>query len=460
MNILTPTIKPTIKQNEAWEKLLDRETEFIYFGGGKGGGKSWLGCEWLVTNCYKYPSSRWYLGRRELKRLMATTFQTFLKVCKYHNIPASDWNLNGSLNYIEFINGSRIDLLDVAYQPRDPDYERFGSLETTGGWIDEAGEVDEKAKENLQASVGRHMNTEYDLPPKNLYTMNPNKGWIYKIYKQWKSEILPDDTAFIQSLYKDNSYRNKNYGKTLEKIKNKATRERLMYGNWEYDDDKSALFQYDNILDMFSNRADESEDKFLSGDVSRKGRDKMPIGLWRGLKLYKIITIPDNIRENTVKSSDFIKALIRKEQIQKSQSVLDEDGLGGGVVDQVDCKGFVNGSKPVLSIQDEEERKEGEYFENYGNLKAQCYFKLAELVERGKIEIDVNGDEDLKQKIIEELGMIKQRDIDKDEKRIYIISKDEIKKNLGRSPDYADMIMMRMYFLVKKPLNKITDFVL
>ena len=457
---ITPTIKPTIKQYEAWKKLLDRETEFVYFGGGKGGGKSWLGCEWLITNCYKYPETRWYLGRRELKRLMSTTFQTFLKVCKFHDIPNDDWKVNGNQNYIEFKNGSRIDLLDVAFQPRDPDYERFGSLETTGGWIDEAGEVDEKAKENLQASVGRHMNTEYNLPPKNLYTMNPNKEWIYKIYKLFKNNMLPKDTAFIQSLYTDNSFRNKNYGRTLEKIKNKATRERLMYGNWDYDDDKSALFQYDDLIDMFSNKADEDDDKWLSGDVSRKGRDKMPLGLWKGLRMYKTVVIPDDIRANTVKSSEFIKALLKREQIKVSHAILDEDGVGGGVVDMVGCKGFLNGSKPILDYQSEEDKKMGEYFENYGNLKAQCFFKLSELVEKGKIQIDNNGSEELKQIIIDELGMIKQKDLDKDEKRIFIESKENIKKRLGRSPDYADMIMMRMYFLVKKPLNKITDFVL
>lgn len=43
--------------------------------------------------------------------------------------------LTGKDNFIELGNGSRIDLLDLQYQPRDPLYERFGSLEYTGGWI-------------------------------------------------------------------------------------------------------------------------------------------------------------------------------------------------------------------------------------------------------------------------------------------------------------------------------------
>jgi predicted nucleic acid-binding OB-fold protein len=33
-------------------------------------------------------------------------------------------------------------------------------------------------------------------------------------------------------------------------------------------------------------------------------------------------------------------------------------------------------------------------------------------------------------------------------------SKDEIKKRIGRSPDYADMIMMRMYYEIKRKKTK------
>ena len=123
--------------------------------------------------CYQYPKTKWFIGRKELKRLMASSVETFKKVCTYHSIPDSDWKLNGQYNYIEFKNGSKIDLLDVDYQPSDPLYERFGSTEYTGGWLEEAGEINFGAFDVLKTRIGRHLYKEYGLHPKMLFTCNP-----------------------------------------------------------------------------------------------------------------------------------------------------------------------------------------------------------------------------------------------------------------------------------------------
>ena len=39
---ITVTIKPTIKQDLAYGALSDAEILYLFFGGGAGGGKSWL----------------------------------------------------------------------------------------------------------------------------------------------------------------------------------------------------------------------------------------------------------------------------------------------------------------------------------------------------------------------------------------------------------------------------------
>ena len=80
-------INPSKKQHEAYSKLNDNSTKETLYGGAAGGGKSWLGCEWLLVNCLRYPKTKWFIGREELKRLRASTYQTLLKVRQHHNIP-------------------------------------------------------------------------------------------------------------------------------------------------------------------------------------------------------------------------------------------------------------------------------------------------------------------------------------------------------------------------------------
>ena len=81
-------------------------------------------------------------------------------------------------------------------------------------------------------------------------------------------------------------------------------------------------------------------------------------------------------------------------------------------------------------------------------LKTQCYFKLAEYVNSWKIIISVK-DEEYNEKLIEKLDVIVEMWLDKDTK-ISIIKKDDIIKKLWRSPDYADMLMMRMFYELYK----------
>ena len=439
-NILQPfKIHPQPKQFDAYEKWIDDETLYVLFGGGAGGGKSWWVAEKRLFSAVAFPGHKAFIARKELTRLMKSSYVTFQKVCKHYGVKQDrDWRLNNKYNYIEFSNGSRIDLLDADYKPADPDFDRFGSLEYTDGDIEEAQEVKEKAFDVLKARVGRHMNADFGIRGKIGLTCNPNKGWLYRVfYKPWRENKLDPRYAFIQALYKDNRYTAEEYGRLLSEIKDNATRQRLRDGVWEYDDDDNVLVEYDAILDLFTNVAEESKHKYLSGDVARYGSDKVRIGLWKGLNLYRALS---REKQGVDKTATQGRTILRAEKIPHSHAVWDDDGVGGGVVDLLPgVKGFVNNSAPLENFRGEKD--------NFENLRAQCGYLLADKINNREIAITAKLSEEEKQMIIEELEQLKSRDADQDGKK-KLIKKEDIKEAIGRSPDWLDMLLMRMLFEV------------
>jgi len=74
-------------------------------------------------------------------------------------------------------------------------------------------------------------------------------------------------------------------------------------------------------------------------------------------------------------------------------------------------------------------------------------YKLAEFVNKRQIKVVCNDEQ--KYSIIREMGVLKAKSVDADETRKRIIKKEEMKEELqGRSPDYLDMLLMKMIFHV------------
>jgi phage terminase large subunit len=435
------TLTPTNKQHLAYEALRDDSTRFVIFGGGAGGGKTWLLCEWLMVMAISYPRTRWFIGRNELTRLMQSTYVTFTKVAAHHKFKA--WSFNGKYNYIEFENGSRIDLIDVKKNPSDPLYERFGSTEYTGGALEEAGEIDFGAFDVLKSRVGRHMNKDYDIKPKILITCNPKKNWLYTmVYKPYTEKTLSPYFQFIPALYSDNPHTAESYKEQLQSISDRTMKERLMFGNWEYENDPKALMQYDAIVDLFTNSLPRLDGtKYLTADIARYGNDRTVVTVWTDFMCEEIIEFR---KAGLDVIAQEIKTILQTRYIPFSKAIIDEDGVGGGVVDILrGTKGFMANRTPFLN------RFTGKP-DNFNNLKSQCTYLFADFVNNHKCGIRDTGDASVKQQVIEELEVIKAKE-EIQEGKLAIESKEKVKEILGRSPDIADALMMRFFFELEQP---------
>lgn len=425
------------KQYECIKEWYNDDTDEILYGGAKGGGKSFIGCSLIFADALMYAGTFYFIARKQLNDLRKFTIPSIHQVLNGWGIPQEAWKYNGKDNYYELYNGSMVFLLDCKYMPSDPQYQRFGSMQMTRGWIEEAGEFGYDSYSNLKISIGRWKNREYDLKGKLLITANPSKNFLYKeFYTPYKKGTLNKRRAFIQALPYDNKMLPKEYIQNLENTLRGAEKQRLLNGLWEYDDDPNALCDYDKILEIFNNdQLPKESTMYLTADIARFGSDLCVIGVWQGWELIEVYTLATSA---TTEIQALINTLRMKYNIPKGNCIADEDGVGGGVVDNTGIVGFKNNSTPF-----EENGKPT----NYKNLQTQCLYKLAERINSNGIYISAEVSERTKEMIIAEIEQIKSDN--KDGKKLSVINKDTVKQAIGRSPDYRDMLLMREYFDLK-----------
>ncbi len=184
---------------------------------------------------------------------------------------------------------------------------------------------------------------------------------------------------------------------------------------------------------------------YISADVARFGSDKSVVIVWQGWRMVKIYA---GEKQSTNITRDAIEGLAAQFGVSRSNIVIDEDGIGGGIVDQLPgVQGFVNNSRAYEVAPTPKILKH-----NFANLKTQCYFKLSEFVNDGKISCVDDIREEMKKLIIEDLEQIKVKmsttsDQVIKEGKLEIIPKDQIFERLRRSPDHGDAMMMRMLFI-------------
>lgn len=203
-------MKLLIKQEHAVFYLKDKVTEEILYGGAAGGGKSALGCLWLIEMCQTYRGSRWLMGRSKLKTLKETTLNTFFEQASKLKI-TNQFKYNAQEHIIYWNNGSQIILKDLFLYPSDPEFDSLGSLEITGAFIDECNQLVYKAWQIVKSRI-RYKLHEFNLIPKILGSCNPAKNWTYKeFYKPAKDYTLEIYRKFIQSLPTDNPHLHPSY---------------------------------------------------------------------------------------------------------------------------------------------------------------------------------------------------------------------------------------------------------
>ena len=148
---------------------------------------------------------------------------------------------------------------EMADNPSDPQFERFGSSEYTIAFVDEVSEISEKAIEVLFSRL-RWRTAETFKTARMLMTTNPCINWV-------RSRFVQDDDgnpvkcrigeAYLPFSVWDNPDKNfvQSYVAALNKISDPITKSRLLYGNWDFVDtnEAAAYWSFDGAKHLVTN---------------------------------------------------------------------------------------------------------------------------------------------------------------------------------------------------------------
>lgn len=447
---------------------MDNKTTELGYGGAAGGGKSFLGAAWIVINCLKYAGVGYVIGRKEMHNLRRTTMMTVFEVLRmFGKKNKKDFSYNKHDGTFNFPNGSQIIFMNLNLEPADPLFTRLGGLEITGAFIDESNEVPMRAIEILQTRVGRRRNKEHKLVPKILETFNPDKGHVYRRYwEPYKKNKLPKYRAFIPSLATDNNYLDSAYIQQLKRIQDTVTKQRLLYGNFDFDDSDDSLMNYEGIASLPKNVPAEQHPTYLTVDVSDDGKDETVYAIWNGLDCRTILRKKGERTEGII---DHIIEICGTHSIPRENVAVDAIGVGAAVASSSKLTGIIgfksNFKALIESVGLHHQQKRGKIklvdtgISQYKNLRAQCAWKLAELVNERKIRLSISDTETIELLSVE-LSNLKDATIGTDKPK-QLIGKSTIKDLIGRSPDISDTFIMRMYFELLKdnstPTRKLNE---
>jgi len=385
---------------------------------------------WLVNDalrmCLAWHGNRVGIFRYELAAFKKTTYLTLREWVL--SIPGLVVAHNQQENYIDLVNGSRIvygGLRPSSPSAGDP-FSVVKSLELNAVYIDEVTDVPEKLYRFLGTRVPRVKcrnaatgKMEYP-PPRVAATCNPSMGWVKTTFVD---QQLPNH-IFIRSSVRDNAANlHPEYEEDLraEHSHDPDWVRRFLEGDWSAAVDYTCIYIAPWLEAARRRRVPPGRPVEFGVDIAAGGSDKTVVVRRRGFRGDVVLAEPGD--PDTMLTTAKIAALADK--FRPSLIKIDAVGIGKGVFDQL-----AHLSYPVQAMIGGERADD----EGFLNKRAQWYWELRSLLERGMIQLP-----DLDE-LINELGDIRYS-VTASDRTIQVESKKEIIKRMGHSPDFADAVV-------------------
>lgn len=403
----------------------------MLFGGAIRGGKTFIIIILLLMLCKMWPRSRHVIIRRDLPTIKRNVIPVFDKVCPSKFL----MSMNRTEMVAKMRNGSEIIFMPESLQD-DPELNRFHGLEGNTFAFEEMNECASKTFYKAIERAGTWLNPQWatPCPSKIIGTCNPDQGWVKDLfYTPWSLGQLKEPYYYLPSKIFDNPHIPQWYIDGLKDMPPELYKV-FVEGSWDANDHVHQLVPWASIEACRTLLLSDDHTRSIGADVGRKGVDPSVVIVLDGLNVLDISTLATS---KTTETTDLIRAKMKEYNVSADHVCVDSVGVGGGVVDELakeeqHCIPFVGGAvQEVIGFGGMafhlSELSEGTHF-TFKNWKAFGYYVAADYLKRRLVGNFTN--ELLKSDASSVYSFYKH------DKVFQVEEKDQIKKRLGRSPDY------------------------
>ncbi len=312
-------------------------------------------------------------------------------------------------------------------------------------------------------------------PPMTFLACNPNIAWpkeYYTLHVHQPAKLLEQRTYFQKFTIEDNA---KHISREkIEAWKREFTPpmfKRFVEGSWDAMADREQLFLYE-YMDKCSVRGPNGEARpkklppldaqgspgkwpyYLGVDPARFGPDKCAFLIMHGPNLHRLeFFATSDIPQIEMR----ILEIMGEFKITPNNVTVDAEGLGAGVVDNLGRRSiWVNEFRGSASPDFEAVN----YTFSFGNKRAQVFWQVMQWMRDGNLggfdSLGWFGEVMLDEVLRQDLASI-HYGYNVAGRALFIEGKEEIKKRLGRSPDFADVLCMACYSMFRNANSMSTE---
>jgi len=204
-----------------------------------------------------------------------------------------------------------------------------------------------------------------------------------------------------------------------------------LIGTWSDDEESEALLNQEDIEKLFTNTPQTDGRRCCTADVALAG-DFFVMGAWQGRHLEDFIAFHGVLSDAAV---DICRNFLEVHSIREENFLYDENGLG------LFLKGFLKKAKGFNNKQAASNQK------IWNNQKSECAEKFVQGVKHGKYSINPDlrlrmfAGMPFEDRLLSEKNALRRKE--NDGGRFEIISKPDMKKFVGHSPDLIEMLFER-----------------